>query len=143
MDRVSSAYKRRTQAIILALGFLAAAVLNADSIGIVTALSTNKAVRASLVALASQIPPTRDSSNLSGTPRSGESTGTLGGSQGSLLVPQAGPSSTRDSRDGQSDRDYQLDSLNRIRSTGTSARLDVAAYARRSSRDSPVLMAMD
>jgi hypothetical protein len=55
MERVSSAYKRKTQIIILAVGCIVAAAVNADSIGIVSALSTNKAVRDSLVASATQI----------------------------------------------------------------------------------------
>lgn len=55
MDRVSSAYKRRTQAIILTVGFIVVAAVNADSIGIVSALSTNKAVRDSLVATATRV----------------------------------------------------------------------------------------
>jgi hypothetical protein len=56
MERVSSAYKRRTQALILVIGVLVAAAVNADSINLVTTLSTNKAVRDSLVAASAQIP---------------------------------------------------------------------------------------
>lgn len=54
MDRVSSAYKRRIHAIILVLGCVVAAAVNADSINIVSALSTNKAVRDSLIASVTQ-----------------------------------------------------------------------------------------
>ena len=48
MERVSSAYKQRTQVIIMIIGVVVAAAVNADSIGIVTTLSTNKAVHESL-----------------------------------------------------------------------------------------------
>jgi len=54
MDRVASAYKRRTHNMLLIVGCIVAAAVNADSISIVSALSTNKAVRDSLVASASQ-----------------------------------------------------------------------------------------
>jgi hypothetical protein len=50
MDRVSSWYKRRTQVVILILGFLLAVAINADSIAIAKKLSTDKALRESLVA---------------------------------------------------------------------------------------------
>ncbi|CAN5825946.1 hypothetical protein BH18ACI4_BH18ACI4_10640 [soil metagenome] len=49
MDRVSSWYKRRTQVVILILGMFIAAAVNADSIAIVKNLSTDKALRESLV----------------------------------------------------------------------------------------------
>jgi hypothetical protein len=62
MERVASGYKRKTQAIILAVGLLLVVAVNADSISIVTALSTNKAVRDSLVAAANQPSATGDAS---------------------------------------------------------------------------------
>lgn len=52
MDRVSSWYKRRTQVIILILGVFVAISVNADSITIVKKLSTDKALRETLVAAA-------------------------------------------------------------------------------------------
>jgi hypothetical protein len=54
MERVASGYKRKTQAIIFAVGLLVVVAVNADSISIVTALSTNKSVQDSLVAAANQ-----------------------------------------------------------------------------------------
>jgi hypothetical protein len=50
MDRVSSWYKRRTQVVILILGLFLAVVMNADSLAIVKKLTTDKALRESLVA---------------------------------------------------------------------------------------------
>lgn len=52
MDRVSGWYKRRSQIIILALGFIVAIALNADSVTLVKRLWTDKALRDSLVAVA-------------------------------------------------------------------------------------------
>jgi len=52
MDRVSGWYKRRTQAIVLAIGLTLAAVANVDSIAIVRTLSTDAGVRDALVAQA-------------------------------------------------------------------------------------------
>ena len=54
MDRVSGWYKRRTQVIILLLGFLITIFLNADSIAISKSLSSDKALRSSLVASAQE-----------------------------------------------------------------------------------------
>jgi hypothetical protein len=53
MERVSGWYKRRTQLILLALGFGIAAVFNIDTIIITQRLSTDKSLRESLVAAAS------------------------------------------------------------------------------------------
>ena len=50
MDRVSSWYKRRTQVVIFILGAFLAVTANADSIALVKRLSTDKALRDSLVA---------------------------------------------------------------------------------------------
>jgi hypothetical protein len=52
MDRVSGWYKRRTHWILIALGLLAAAAFNADTITIVKALWFNDALRSSVVAVA-------------------------------------------------------------------------------------------
>jgi hypothetical protein len=52
MDRVSGWYKRRTAVLMLALGFLLAAGVNADSISIARALARDGALRSSLVAAA-------------------------------------------------------------------------------------------
>jgi hypothetical protein len=54
MDRVSGWYKRRTQVIILILGFFLTVFLNADSIAICKSLSTDRALRSSLVASAGE-----------------------------------------------------------------------------------------
>jgi hypothetical protein len=54
MERVASLYKRKTQAIIFAIGAVLCAAVNADSIGLVNSLSTDKAVRDSLVAAANK-----------------------------------------------------------------------------------------
>jgi hypothetical protein len=53
MDRVSGWYKRRTQTILLALGFVVAVAVNADAIGIAHRLWTDTNFRESLVAMAS------------------------------------------------------------------------------------------
>ncbi len=50
MDRVSGWYKRRTQLAILILGLLLTVAMNVDSLTIVKKLSTDKALRDSLVA---------------------------------------------------------------------------------------------
>jgi hypothetical protein len=52
MDRVSGWYKRRTSVILLALGFVVAAIVNADTIDIAKALARDGALRSSLVAAA-------------------------------------------------------------------------------------------
>lgn len=116
MERVSSTYKRRTQAIILAVGFVVAAAVNADSIEIVTMLSTSKAVRESLVAASSQIVATRELSNVTGSRTSGAPTGTSGASGGNLDIPD-----TRGASQGPTSAslDHELDlNLNRIRNSG-------------------------
>ena len=52
MDRVSGWYKRRAQFIILIIGFLVTMGLNADSVTLAKRLSTDKALRDSLVSAA-------------------------------------------------------------------------------------------
>jgi hypothetical protein len=59
MSRVASVYKQSTQIIILCIGLVVAAAVNADSIAMVTTLSTNKSVRDSLVAASAQILPAK------------------------------------------------------------------------------------
>ena len=54
MDRVSSWYKRRTQVVILIVGFLIAVGTNSDSITIAKKLSTDETLRESLVAAAQE-----------------------------------------------------------------------------------------
>ena len=54
MERVSGWYKRYAQVIILVLGFVVAGVMNADSLSITRALSTDDALRSSLVAQAQE-----------------------------------------------------------------------------------------
>lgn len=54
MDRVSSWYKRRSQVVILIIGLFVAIAVNADSITIAKRLSTDRALRESLVAAAQE-----------------------------------------------------------------------------------------
>src|SRR6266571_2841812 len=54
MDRVSGFYKRRSQLIILLLGLALSILLNVDSIALVRTLSTDRAMRDSLVAAAQE-----------------------------------------------------------------------------------------
>ena len=54
MDRVSGWYKRRTTMLMLLLGFVVAAVVNADTINIANTLARDGALRSSLVAAAEQ-----------------------------------------------------------------------------------------
>lgn len=56
MDRVSGAYKRGTQIMLLASGLFIAVLMNADSINIVTSLATNEAVRQTLVTASAAAP---------------------------------------------------------------------------------------
>jgi hypothetical protein len=49
MDRLSGAYKRRTQVIVFALGLVLSAAYNIDTIQIVNQLSRNASLRAALV----------------------------------------------------------------------------------------------
>lgn len=58
MDRVSGWYKRRVQAILLAIGFILAAALNADSINIGKALFQDDDLRTAIVQQAENISPT-------------------------------------------------------------------------------------
>ena len=54
MDRVSGWYKRKTGFLMLALGVVVAAVLNADTINLATALHRDGALRSAVVAAAEQ-----------------------------------------------------------------------------------------
>jgi hypothetical protein len=54
MDRVSGFYKRRSQLIIMVMGFLLSVGMNVNSITLVRALSTDRAMRDSLVAAAQE-----------------------------------------------------------------------------------------
>jgi len=54
MDRVSGWYKRRTTMLMLLLGFVVAAVVNADTINIANTLARDGALRSSLVAAAEE-----------------------------------------------------------------------------------------
>ena len=54
MDRVSGWYKRRTGYVMLALGIAIAAVINADTITLATALARNSALRSAVVSAAEQ-----------------------------------------------------------------------------------------
>ena len=54
MDRVSGWFKRRTHWVVLALGLIIAAGINADTILITNSLATDKSLRASLVLAASE-----------------------------------------------------------------------------------------
>jgi hypothetical protein len=58
MERVSGWYKRRTTVVMLALGCLLAAAVNADSITIARALARDGTLRASMIAAAEQRNPT-------------------------------------------------------------------------------------
>jgi hypothetical protein len=57
MDRVSGWYKRRVQWILLAIGFVAALLINADSVNIAKALIQDKALRDTIVAQAAKEQP--------------------------------------------------------------------------------------
>jgi hypothetical protein len=54
MDRVSGQYKRRSQLIVLIIGLVLTILLNVDTLAIVRTLSTDKAMRDSLVAAAQE-----------------------------------------------------------------------------------------
>src|SRR6266850_1006572 len=54
MDRVSGWYKRRSQLIVLVVGLVLTILLNVDTLAIVRTLSTDKAMRDSLVAAAQE-----------------------------------------------------------------------------------------
>ena len=54
MDRVSGFYKRRSQLIVLIFGLLLTIFMNVDSIALVRSLSTDRAMRDSLVAAAAE-----------------------------------------------------------------------------------------
>jgi Collagen triple helix repeat (20 copies) len=55
MDRVSGWYKRRTQYILFAMGLVAAALFNLDTIGVAKALSASKPLRDKVVASALEV----------------------------------------------------------------------------------------
>jgi hypothetical protein len=65
MDRVSGWYKRRVQYILLAIGLVTAALVNADTINIARSLATNDALRKGVVAVAEQ---TAEDQSLAGIP---------------------------------------------------------------------------
>jgi len=54
MDRVSGAYKRRTQYVLFMLGIVAAVAVNADSVAVIERLSTSKTLSAVVAAAAEQ-----------------------------------------------------------------------------------------
>src|SRR5438067_3127292 len=76
MDRVSGTYKRRSQLIVLILGLVLSVLLNVDSIALVRTLSTDRAMRDSLVNAATQYaqnnptPPKTPSAAPQGSPTS-------------------------------------------------------------------------
>lgn len=68
MDRVSGWYKRRTQAIIFAVGLVLTVVVNADSLTLIESLVQDDAIRKAVIAEAGAIP--RDTPMTSGDARS-------------------------------------------------------------------------
>ena len=81
MDRVSGWYKRQTQMIVVALGLVAAMVLNVDSLYIARRLSTDPNLRQSVARMAEEAakhPPqnqtSQASSTVTGTPASDQGT---------------------------------------------------------------------
>ena len=68
MDRVSGWYKRHTTVLMLLLGFVVAAVVNADTINIANTLARDSALRSSLVAAAEQRIRTPLTTQRKGTP---------------------------------------------------------------------------
>ena len=88
MDRVSSWYKRRTQVVILLLGLFVSVMTNADSIAIVNKLSTDKALRESLVAASMEYAKAHASPEQTQT-GAGNTTGGRGGQEGA--TPSASP----------------------------------------------------
>ncbi|HSP63774.1 MAG TPA: hypothetical protein VLQ90_12375, partial [Pyrinomonadaceae bacterium] len=70
MDRVSGWYKRRSQTVIFFLGLAIAIAINADSLLIVRALSTNKPLRESMVSAAQDYARNNASSTPKATPSS-------------------------------------------------------------------------
>jgi hypothetical protein len=73
MDRVSGFYKRRSQLIILLLGLALSILLNVDSIALVQKLSTERAMRDSLVAAATEYAKTNPTPTPSSSPASAAS----------------------------------------------------------------------
>jgi hypothetical protein len=80
MDRVSGWYKRRSQLIVLVIGLVLSILLNVDTLAIVRTLSTDKAMRDSLVAAAQEyaknnpapsvVPPSASTASSPGKPAS-------------------------------------------------------------------------
>jgi hypothetical protein len=73
MDRVSGFYKRRSQLIILLIGLALSILLNVDSIALVQKLSTERAMRDSLVAAATEYAKTNPTPTPSSSPASAAS----------------------------------------------------------------------
>ena len=119
MERVSSAYKRNTQFTILAVGCIVAAAVNADSINLVSALSTNTAVREFLVASAAQVSAVKAGS-LETTSPGGPTAGSLpAGSETPSVASQQELSRIPACRADASSPDCRLLlNLNRIRDSG-------------------------
>jgi hypothetical protein len=63
MERVSGAYKRRTQYVLLALGIIAAIAVNADSVAVIERLATSKTLPAVISAAAEQYAKTNPGVN--------------------------------------------------------------------------------
>jgi hypothetical protein len=70
MDRVSGRYKRRSQVIVLLIGFFVAIAVNADSIVIAERLSSDRSLRESVVAAADAYAKANASESLRPTPSS-------------------------------------------------------------------------
>ena len=76
MDRVSSWYKRRAQLTILVIGFFVAITVNVDTITVAKRLSTDKALRESLVAAADAYAKANASPSATPTPAQTDSDNT-------------------------------------------------------------------
>jgi cell division septation protein DedD len=97
MDRVSGWYKRRSQSLLLLIGFLAAVALNIDAVYLVRHLSTDKTARDSLVKAAENYSkPKSDASASSAPPDSVSSTmATSPVAPGTSKATKAAPPSAR------------------------------------------------
>ncbi len=103
MDRVSGWYKRRSQLIVLLLGLALAVLLNVDSVALVRSLSTDKAMRDSLVAAvqeyakssATPSPSISPSPSLTATPQSERSPSPRTKRTGTSASPAVSPTPSR------------------------------------------------
>jgi len=91
MDRVSGWYKRRSQVFVFIIGLVAAIALNADSVLVAKRLSTDRALRDSLLSAAQEYAKAHANASPTQSPASGTSNGKPSENPASKPTPTSTP----------------------------------------------------